>query len=63
MRRLTERYSGVGFDEEALWLLGKAYVKVEMPERARKTWQKLIDKFPKHERAGDARKAIRKLPG
>ncbi len=63
LRRLTERYSGVGFDEEALWLLGKAYLKVEMPERARKAWQKLIDGYPKHKRAADARKAIAKLPG
>jgi len=63
LRRLTERYPGVGFDEEALWLLGKAYVKVDMPDRARKTWQRLIDEFPKHERAVDARRAIAKLPG
>ena len=63
LRRLTERYTGVGFDEEALWLLGKAYVRVEMPERARKAWQKLIDGYPKHKRARDARKAIANLPG
>jgi outer membrane protein assembly factor BamD len=63
LRTLTEKYSGVGFDEEALWLLGKAYVKVQMPQRARQAWQKLIDKFPQHERAADARNAIAKLPG
>ncbi|MBC7976169.1 MAG: outer membrane protein assembly factor BamD, partial [Myxococcales bacterium] len=28
LRRLLERYRGVGFDEEALWLLGRAYVAV-----------------------------------
>jgi outer membrane protein assembly factor BamD len=63
LRRLTERYSGVGFDEEALWLLGKAYRKVDMPKRARDAWQELIDKYPRHDRAGEARAAIRKLPG
>ena len=63
LRRSTERYTGVGFDEEALWLLGRAYVKVEMPERARKAWQTLIEKFPKHERAEQARQAIGQLPG
>jgi outer membrane protein assembly factor BamD len=63
LRRITERYPGVGFDEEALWLLGRAYVKVDMPDRARKTWQKLIEQFPSHGRAKDARSAIRKLPG
>jgi len=63
LRRITERYAGVGFDEEALWLLGRAYVKVEMPERARKAWQTLIKQFPKHERAEQARQAIGQLPG
>ena len=35
LRRLLERYRGVGYDEEALWLLGRAYVAVAMPDRAR----------------------------
>ena len=34
LRRLLERYRGVGYDEEALWLLGRAYVAVDMPDRA-----------------------------
>lgn len=63
LRRLTERYPGVGFDEEALWLLGKAYVQVKMPKRAHTAWQKLIDDYPEHERAKDARSAISKLSG
>jgi outer membrane protein assembly factor BamD len=62
LRRLLERYRGVGYDEDALWLLGRAYVAVDMPDRARSTWQELSDKFPKSPRAGEARTAIGKLP-
>lgn len=62
LRRLLERYRGVGYDEEALWLLGRAYVQVGMPDRARTTWQELADKYPKHGRAGDARGALARLP-
>jgi outer membrane protein assembly factor BamD len=62
LRRLIERYAGVGYDEEAMWLLGRAYLAVGMPDRARTTWQDLVDKFPKHARASDARGAIGRLP-
>jgi hypothetical protein len=58
LRRLLERYRGVGYDEEALWLLGRAYVAVALPDRARVTWSELVDKFPKSTRAGDARSAL-----
>jgi outer membrane protein assembly factor BamD len=62
LRRLLERYRGVGYDEEALWLLGRAYVAVDMPDRARITWQELLTKFPKSDRAGEARGALASLP-
>jgi outer membrane protein assembly factor BamD len=62
LRRLLERYRGVGYDEEALWLLGRAYVAVDMVDRARLTWQELVTKYPKSERAGDARTALAGLP-
>ena len=58
LRRLLERYRGVGYDEEALWLLGRAYVAVAMPDRARGVWQELVDKHPRSGRAGDARGAL-----
>jgi len=64
LRRLLEHYRGVGYDEEALWLLGRAYVAVDMPDRARNTWTELVQKHPKSERAGDARGALASLqPG
>ena len=62
LRRLLEHYRGVGYDEEALWLLGRAYVAVDMPDRARLTWNELVQKHPRSERAGDARDALASLP-
>src|SRR5213075_1267353 len=44
LRRLLENYRGVGYDEEALWLLGRAYVAVQMPDRAKTTWTELVQK-------------------
>ena len=61
LRRLLERYRGVGYDEEALWLLGRAYVAVDMRDRARGSWQELVTKFPGGKRAGDARSALTSL--
>jgi outer membrane protein assembly factor BamD len=61
LRRLLEQYRGVGYDEEALWLLGRAYVAVDMRERARATWTELAEKYPKSSRASDARSALASL--
>jgi outer membrane protein assembly factor BamD len=58
LRRLLERYRGVGYDEEAMWLLGRAYVAVAMPDRARGVWSELVEKYPKSAHANDARNAI-----
>ncbi len=62
LRRLLERYRGVGYDVEALWLLGRAYQAVDMNERARLAWQELVTKFPNTPRANEARVALGKLP-
>ena len=61
LRRLLERYRGVGYDVEALWLLGRAYVAVGMPDRAKLTWTELVTRFPQTSRAGEARTAIATL--
>lgn len=63
LRRLLDRYPGVGYDGEALWLLGRAYLRSAMPDRARKAWEKLVNEHPKHKRASDARSALAKLSG
>lgn len=62
LRKLLERYRGVGYDEEALWLLGRAYQAVSMTERARTTWQELVQKHPQHPRAAEAKSALAALP-
>jgi outer membrane protein assembly factor BamD len=61
LRRLLERYRGVGYDEEALWLLGRAYVTVAMPDRARGVWTELVTKYPGSAHAGEARSALASL--
>lgn len=61
LRRLLERYPGVGYDEEAMWLLGRAYLEVGMPDRAKTTWEELIAKYPQNGRAGEARAALERL--
>ncbi|HEX3475648.1 MAG TPA: outer membrane protein assembly factor BamD [Kofleriaceae bacterium] len=63
LRRLLERYRGVGYDEEALWLLGRAYVAAAMPDRARTPWSELVEKFPSSTHAGAARTALASLKG
>jgi len=62
LRRLLENYPGTGRDVDALWLLGKAYAKVGMPDRARATWSDLVTRFPQSDKAGDAKAAIARLP-
>jgi outer membrane protein assembly factor BamD len=61
LRRLLERYRGVGYDEDALWLLGRAYVANRMPDRARGVWTELVTKYPKSSHAGDAKAALADL--
>lgn len=61
LRRLLDRYRGVGYDEEALWLLGRAYIAVGMPARAKIAWTELSTKYPGAKHAGDARDSLRDL--
>lgn len=62
LRRLLERYPGVGFDSDALWLLGRAYRDINMPDRAREAWNDLVAKFPTSKQAESARVALGRLP-
>jgi outer membrane protein assembly factor BamD len=62
LRHLLENFKGVGYDEESLWLLGQAYVKVEMSDRARSAWTQLVTSYPSHARAADAKAALASLP-
>jgi len=60
LRRLLERHSGAGFDEEAMLLLGKAYLQVDEPKRARQVWERLIKQYPDGDAASEARE---NMPG
>jgi outer membrane protein assembly factor BamD len=61
LRGLLEHYPGVGYDEEALYLLGKAYLAVGRPKDARTTFERLVSRYPRHRRATQARDEISKL--
>ncbi len=61
LRRLLARHAGTDLDGDALWLLGRAYEKVEMPSRAKESYLQLTTKHPKHENAGAARKAAARI--
>jgi outer membrane protein assembly factor BamD len=60
LRRLLERYRGVGYDEDALWLLGRAYIAAggEYRGRAAAVWSELVTKYPTSAHAGAARSAL-----
>lgn len=51
---LLERFPGVGFDEEATFLLGKCFLMLDDVPQAVKTWEGLVEKFPDHPLAGTA---------
>ncbi len=61
LRRLLDRYGGSGYDGEALWLLGQAYVANSMPDRAKDAWNRLVNEHPNHDKAADARQALANL--
>ena len=61
LRTLLKQYPDVGYDEVALHLLGIAYTRVGRNEDAKKSFQTLVDRYPKHRRAGDARHELASL--
>jgi outer membrane protein assembly factor BamD len=61
LRTLLKKYPDVGYDEEALWLLGRAYLRVGRPKDAKATFQTLVSKYPKGKHTGDAQGQLRKL--
>lgn len=48
---LLRNYSGLGLDPEALYLLGKAYLQLDEPDRAVMAWTDLVEAYPRHARA------------
>lgn len=61
LRRLLSQHGGVGYDARALWLLGRAYRDVDMPERARAAFARLVKEHPDDDNAEDAREAMSAL--
>jgi outer membrane protein assembly factor BamD len=55
LRRLLERHAGAGYDQEALYLLGKAYMEIDEPKRAQQVWQRLVKEYPDDDRADEVR--------
>ena len=61
LRVLLKDYPDTGYDPEAMYLLGRAYTRIKRKEDAKKMYQDLVAKFPKHRRADDARSALTQL--
>jgi len=62
LRRLLDQHAHVGYDQEALYLLGKAYLEIDEPARARQAWERLVKEYPKDNRADEVRDQLTKLP-
>lgn len=62
LRRLLDKHGGVGYDQEALYLLGRAYLEIDEPRRARQAWERLVKQYPNGDRAREVRDEIGKLP-
>ncbi len=58
LRTLLAKYSGVGYDEPALLLLGNAYWRVGRKDDAKRAWQKLVEQYPQASQAAEARTQI-----
>lgn len=60
LRYLLDHYPGVGFDEEAAFLLGKSYLMLGDVGQAVQTWQGLSEQYPQHPLAREAQSYMRR---
>jgi outer membrane protein assembly factor BamD (BamD/ComL family) len=61
---LLKKYSGLGYDEEALYSKAEAQVQLEDPQGAKETLHQLLARFPKGDYSSKAKSMINKLgPG
>lgn len=58
---LLRNYAGLGLDPEALYLLGRAYLQLDEPERAVLAWTDLIEAYPDHNRSREVRPHLERL--
>ena len=61
LRRITELYAGSAYDTKALLMLGRAYTKLAMPDRAKAAWTQLVTKYPASDYAPAAKRELAKL--
>ena len=61
LRRLLKQHRGTRHDAPAMYLLGRAYVAVDMRDRAKETWAEYVKTFPNHSQVSKARSALGKL--
>lgn len=63
LRKLLKSHNGTRLDAPAMYLLGKAYVKVKMHARAKEIWSELVKTHPTHSKAKQAKSALSGLSG
>jgi len=63
LRKLLKSHKGTRLDAPAMYLLGKAYVKVKMTDRAKEIWSELVKTHPTHDKAKMAKSALTGLSG
>lgn len=63
LRRILDKHRGVGYDEDALLYLGRAYAKAGAPDRARESWSELVAAFPASQQAKAAKDGLAQLAG
>lgn len=63
LRRLLENHRGTELDAPAMYLLGRAYMKVKMPDRAKEVWTELVKTHPRHSTAKKAQSALTNTSG
>ncbi len=63
LRKLLKENKGTRLDAPAMYLLGKAYVKVNMHARAKEIWSELVKTHPTHSKAKQAQSALSGLSG
>lgn len=57
---LLERFPGLGFDQEAMFLLGKSYLLLADVAKAVETWKALVEQYPGHPLAREAEGYMRR---
>ncbi len=61
LRTLLKLYPDAGYSENALFLLGRAYLAVGRKDDAKKSFQELVERYPKSGKADDARDQLKSL--